>query len=613
MNSKRGITLIALVVTIVILLILAAVTIAFVLGPDGMLAKARDTGVASRYATIMDKVHLRDAELAIAFNINQEGEHHRDFIERMESEGFITDQDSYDDITYRKIFLGRIDANNYKYTINVPDGTMDGKSIFDEIALLPNSDDNPELKKMKLKVRTWDVYEEVELPISNAANLKINWDVENNPGEENFITVGAISNPKHTYTAPGEYIVQIDGTAEPGVSFGKPIHPYILEFLSIIKQVETKGSQYEMEEIQDDMEDFMNRVKNGLEDMMDDFAQKYGHIFESEDFDPDNFDFGMVLPGNIVEIIHWGENDFTKFLSLGIQLEGNIPIPSRESFRNVTDFEATFALAGFKYLIKDMEGFDFMPRDAFNIPELFEKILLSSEHLYSVPYNLFINATNVKNMNYVFALSTLDRIPSKLFLNTPLVESFEGTFSMCLGLTSAIPNDLFRYTTEVKSFTGTFALSVGMVGKIPSNLFSSCTKAESFFATFANCPSLSGPIPSNLFARNTKAKSFAFTFAFATFYGNIPNNLFVNCPDVEYFSGTFAKCQNLTGGIPSFDNNLKVKNFANAFLNCYELTGEAPALWLRSNVEGFQCFADCVELTDYSYIPEYWRRTIEPS
>lgn len=50
MKENTGITLIALVVTIIILLILSAVTITLIMGPNGVIQKAQDTKVAGRYA-----------------------------------------------------------------------------------------------------------------------------------------------------------------------------------------------------------------------------------------------------------------------------------------------------------------------------------------------------------------------------------------------------------------------------------------------------------------------------------------------------------------------------------------------------------------------------------
>ena len=49
-TSEKGITLIALVITIIVLLILAGVTISMVLGTNGILAQAEAAEVAQREA-----------------------------------------------------------------------------------------------------------------------------------------------------------------------------------------------------------------------------------------------------------------------------------------------------------------------------------------------------------------------------------------------------------------------------------------------------------------------------------------------------------------------------------------------------------------------------------
>ena len=59
-KSKRnkGITLIALVVTIVVLLILAAITITFVLGDNGILKTAEDAGYKTGRAEFIEKAKM---------------------------------------------------------------------------------------------------------------------------------------------------------------------------------------------------------------------------------------------------------------------------------------------------------------------------------------------------------------------------------------------------------------------------------------------------------------------------------------------------------------------------------------------------------------------------
>ena len=59
-KEKRGITLIALAVTIVVLLILAAVTITFVLGDDGIINKAKEAANAMNNAVANDQASLNE-------------------------------------------------------------------------------------------------------------------------------------------------------------------------------------------------------------------------------------------------------------------------------------------------------------------------------------------------------------------------------------------------------------------------------------------------------------------------------------------------------------------------------------------------------------------------
>ncbi len=46
---------------------------------------------------------------------------------------------------------------------------------------------------------------------------------------------------------------------------------------------------------------------------------------------------------NIIELIDWGENGFTKFNSFGQNITGKIPIPKANTFKNTIEFSYTFA------------------------------------------------------------------------------------------------------------------------------------------------------------------------------------------------------------------------------------------------------------------------------
>ena len=59
-KEKNGITLIALAVTIIVILILAAVTISFVLGEDGIINKAKEAANAMNNAVANDQASLNE-------------------------------------------------------------------------------------------------------------------------------------------------------------------------------------------------------------------------------------------------------------------------------------------------------------------------------------------------------------------------------------------------------------------------------------------------------------------------------------------------------------------------------------------------------------------------
>ena len=57
-NGKSGITLIALVITIIVLLILAGVTIATLTGENGILTRVQSTKTQNEKKTIEEQIHL---------------------------------------------------------------------------------------------------------------------------------------------------------------------------------------------------------------------------------------------------------------------------------------------------------------------------------------------------------------------------------------------------------------------------------------------------------------------------------------------------------------------------------------------------------------------------
>jgi len=70
LKEQKGITLVALVVTIIVLLILAGVTIALVLGQNGIIGKAQTANASQEAAAVKDDVTSALAALLVDINAN---------------------------------------------------------------------------------------------------------------------------------------------------------------------------------------------------------------------------------------------------------------------------------------------------------------------------------------------------------------------------------------------------------------------------------------------------------------------------------------------------------------------------------------------------------------
>lgn len=507
MFNKKGITLIALVVTIIVLLILAAVTIALILGPDGMVSKARESKLATRYASIMDEAYLRQANMELKKRAGVSIEGDEEFINRLLAQGLIKlDEDEIDMDTYT-LYVGKLIYPDSQYVVH--GSTLMGIGNDQELlnADLPG---NEHMKNLTLIIRTSEVNELAELPLTNATGLTINWDATN--PLSTFKTPNKSINPTHTYTKIGEYEVQIKGDAAENAAFGRNEHS---------------------------SEAFIDEM-------------------------------------NLVGIKYWGENGFYEFNFSSSNLEGEIAMPSVNSFINARQFKGTFALC------HRLTGV--------------------------IPNNLFKNCPNVTNFDNTFMYTPFPIIPENLFAHCPNVKSFSGTFAWS-SFKGPIPENLFANNPEVLSFSSLFDECGLIQGSIPENLFANNPKVTSFQGTFNWCSSLTGPIPENLFANNTKAKNFDSTFYWChKISGTIPENLFANNIDAENFNSTFYGCYELTGTIPGnlFANNPKIETVNDTFIDCTKITGISEDLFSNmpnvGNIEIIHStFSGCTALTT---IPE---------
>ena len=107
LKNEKGITLIALVVTIVVLLILAGVTISLLLDENGIIAKSKDARNANRAGAIKEEITLWKAEKFAADNGAGSHESMDDFLARLKTRGLISDEDIATIKDTRKLQVGK--------------------------------------------------------------------------------------------------------------------------------------------------------------------------------------------------------------------------------------------------------------------------------------------------------------------------------------------------------------------------------------------------------------------------------------------------------------------------------------------------------------------------
>ena len=93
MRKNGGITLVALVVTIIILIILAGISINILLGENGIIAKASEAQKAQNVARILEKLELEKIELGIS---NEYTAQLDAYLQHIKGKGIIKESDIQD-------------------------------------------------------------------------------------------------------------------------------------------------------------------------------------------------------------------------------------------------------------------------------------------------------------------------------------------------------------------------------------------------------------------------------------------------------------------------------------------------------------------------------------
>ena len=560
--QEKGITLLALVITIIVLLILAGVTVSSLLGDSGIIKNATEVQILTELSNVKEALELykfknySDGDMSDE-ELVQEGLLKEVFIkDTYRTLAIITDLEKIN-ITSKFGKGGEKQKNTEEdtllnmynvYGIDMSDGTLyyirdgiwsiEGEKVTyiastgeEKEGYVIETIDQKYIEDKKF-ITEWTVTAgtTITLPIRIVPNITIEW----GDGTEEVCTT---VKPTHTYEQSGTYEIKIKGDMKEWT------------FNSI-----------------NTSKDYITRIK------------QWGSVGGTSI----NFNGCTNLAGTIPS--HKLENEFSKMTNVSqmfldcTKLTGSIPEDLFLYSPNISTFNQAF------YGCTGLTG---------KIPEkLFEKNTKASSFTYT-----FTNCTGLTG-----------EIPAKLFEKNTKANNFENIFSNCTGLTGEIPAQLFENNKEITSLLRMFHHCKGISGKIPEGLLSNCSKITDVSLLFADTSITE--IPANLFDINNGQpngiKSMTGVFE-NTQISTIPTGLFDLCTEVTSFGttgwgygGIFEDCT-LLETIPDklFYNNTKAKDYSRVFYGCTNLK-EIPENTFNTteeNVSMYYTFCGCKALT----------------
>lgn len=501
MKKNKGINLIALVITIVIMLLLASVAIQMAMGENGLISKSVQAQKQQAKSELYENAKLSYTNLKVKALEN--GQPIPEAYLALATTEF---RDKYDivgdDITDKNGNVIDTKAN----ALNVIQGTVAGGLTGSTSTPITESWPKtvagvtiPEEDKdnMILKLKVLGNKEKIKF----GGYAKLNIDYGNGDSDEEL----NLYQGKEVEYNQGEYIIKISG-----------FRGFRIES-ELIENIEFEVLQWgKLSESYDENNEVV-------------VLPSVTKIYEPE---PDK----VVVSydgGKMTEIPEWlfSKKVTSKRMSYFINCEKITSIPEN-LFKNCINVEEI--------------------NDTFN-----------GTGITSIPENLFKYNTKVKNWRSTFMGCTgLISIPEDLFKHNTESKYFDNVFSGCTGLTS-IPENLFKYNTNVKNqensgFLSIFAGCTGLTN-IPENLFKYNTEVGTISYVFKDCTGLTS-IPENLFKYNNKMNDFSGVFIGCSGLISIPENIFKYNSAANILYSAFENCSNIIH-IPDklIENMKKVK------------------------------------------------------
>ena len=477
-KKKNAITLLALVITIVIMLLLAGVAIQMTMGENGLIAKSKEAQKAQAKAELYDTAKLSYANLKA--KSLEDGQPSPQAELALSTTEFTNKYNIVgDDITDKKGNVIETKAN----VLNVLQGTVAGgfspgtstgtttPAVYKTVGGVPILEDDKDKLILKLIAKS-----------------------------DTIVSFGGIGDSFLSRISP------ID------VDYGNGEKGKITDLYNIFDKQYNRG-------------EYILKLKN-----IKDFELKYNGDFEIE-----ILQWGKILEKdekNIIKIpnvskIYEPEPDKIPIEYINIKLT---EIPEWLFSKKVTS--TVMSKFGSNNSIVSI------PEELFknNVNVIsFDSVFRGCSGITSIPEGLFKNNVNIVSFDSVFSgCSGITSIPEGLFNNNVNVTNFRDAFRGCNGITS-IPEGLFKNNANVIYFTNIF-FGCSRLTRIPVRLFYNNVNVKEFNGAFENCSGITS-IPEGLFDRNVNVKGFGYVFQNCSGLTNIPNSIIKFANEVRMRGG----------------------------------------------------------------------------
>ena len=441
-KGKNAITLIALVITIVIMLLLAAIVIQMAIGENGLIVKTIQAKKEQAKAELYDTAKLSYANLKVKAVENGQPEPQvelalstTEFRDKYNIVGDdITDKKGEKIDTKENVLKAITGITSSGSTPTPPGGSSTETGTTTPEESTPKPPWNKEVGGVRIEEKDKD---------NTVIKLKV-------PREKAIITIRGefeVNGVKKTNSvhkeeefAVGEYIIKSK----------------IMNGFSISND---RNADFEIEILQ-----------WGKESEYEIYIFELHNVTKIYEPEPDKVSVQYVN-GKFTEIPEWifSKKKTSKKMSSFKGCQNITSIPENLFKNNVKaeQFYSTFAYC--KNIISIPENLFKYNTKAIR----FEGTFAGCEKITNIPENLFRYNILARDFSYAFQAVAITNIPENLFKYNIEAERFDHIFTYCIKLIQ-IPENLFRYNTKINDFHSSFSYC-SKINNIPNNII---TKAK---------------------------------------------------------------------------------------------------------------------------------------